>query len=154
MYQSNFKNEKNTTKTVFNAGWHNWHVDTIESKTSKSGNPMFAVGFSNIDTCQTITSYLLAVEGKQWQLSQFIKACGVVVDQEGNCNWSDTDVIGRTIGGFIENEENNYINREGKTIEGEQSKLTNFRVMQAVVSEPVASDDYDNSLIPGEEEMF
>ena len=160
MYQSNFKNEKNTTRTVFKAGWHAWRVDSIESKTAKSGNPMFLVTLSNTDTCQTIECYMVSVEGKQWLLSQFIKACGIVLDQDGNCSWNDTDVIDHIVSGFIQNEENNYINREGVEIKGERSQISNFQLMQVPQEqtreevECAGVDIEEEVIIPGEEEMF
>lgn len=150
MYKNNFKNEKDTTRVIFRAGWHNWNVDSIEEKTSKSGNPMFLVILCNLETYQTIECYLISLEGKQWKLMQFLRACGVEIDQDGNCEWNASSVVGRTIGAFVQNEENNFINREGKEIKGERSQISNFRVLEPTQQETPEED----LTIADEEEMF
>lgn len=133
-YKSNFKNEKEPTRRyLFNEGWHQWTVKSIEEKTSKSNNPMFVINLEHTYLYKTINVYAIAVEEKQWLLKQFLAACEVPIDADGNCEWDVSNVLGKTVMGFIENDDNEFINREGHPIVTKQSKIVEFKSFEVEV---------------------
>lgn len=154
MFNTQFKNEKAPkVKTVFEAGWNYWNVTGIKQEVSKSSkNPMFVITLEHANICQPIDVYAIAVQGKQWLLMQFLKACGIKVEEGVELNWDSSDVLGKTIMGFVQNEDNNWIDREGQSRSDKQSKISNFLPLekQAQPEMPIEEQIF----IPGEEEQF
>ena len=128
MYHNDLRNEKGSgRKVVLTPGWHTFEVVGIEEKTSKAGNPMFVAELAEDKTMHTINVFMVATEGKAWMLKQFLTAVNAPVDEEGVFTWDVANVMGKRLEGFVENEPNDWIDRDGKTQTSHQSKVMEFK---------------------------
>lgn len=121
------KEKEPTGSVLFDEGWHEWEIVNIEGKTSKSGNEMFVIKLAEGKTMGVINVYAVAVEEKRWLLKQFLGACGIAPSEEGYYDWDSDNLIGRMVQGFVENEPNDYIDREGVERKSTRSQIRKFK---------------------------
>lgn len=129
-YRNDLRNEKAPTKKhLFSVGWHTWEVSKIQETTFKSGNKGFIAELVDDEELKTIDVYMVSTEGKAWFLQQFLTAANAPQDKDGIFDWSEKDVIGKKILGYIEHEDNPWIDRQGVEHKDKQSKLLEFKAL-------------------------
>lgn len=126
-YSMPMENEKRpNVKKLLPEGLRKFKVNSCEAKLSKSGNEMFVINIIDVETSSSDNVYLVATQGKRWLLKEFLSACGIVPDSEGNYNWDINDVIGKEVSGLVEHEPNEYINRNGDTVKTTVHRINKF----------------------------
>jgi len=126
-YNHDMSGEKDPNR-VFEIGWYDWEIVKVEQQTSKQGNEMFKVSLAlAADPQSGLDIYAVAEQGKRWFLKQLLKACDCPVDEAGNFDWSEEDVEGKTVQGRIENNQETWIDRDGKERTNTKSKIVEFR---------------------------
>jgi len=127
-YRNDLRNEKvSGRKTVFEPGWHRWEVTRIDETVSKKGNQMFVVELAEDTLLKTIDIYLLSVEGKAGMLKSFLTAIKAPVDKDGVFEWGFSDILGRSLEAFIENEPSDWVDRQGEMRHDQRSRIVEFR---------------------------
>ena len=115
-------------KKVLPEGWLSVTVESCEPSVSKAGNQMMIVGLKETETGYIETIYLVAEQGKRWQLKKLLTACGIEAGKDGVYDWDTDDIIGKKIRALNEPEDNTWINREGNEITTKQNRFTDFEV--------------------------
>ena len=125
MFETNVKGEGGSQ--LLPEGWNTFLVREIVYGTAKSGNPMFTLTLEEPETGSVDNVYMIDVKGKRWLLKQFLAACGIQEDKDGNVKWCEEDVIGMSIDGKNQPENNEYMNKAGETIKEKRNKINGFR---------------------------
>lgn len=128
---SNFSMDMSKEKEpnqLFDEGWHQFEIISIEEDISKGGNEMFRIFLAlSSNASKTLEIYATAIPGKRWFLKMFLNACGVKPSEDGFYNWDSEDIIGKNIECLIENQEEPWIDRDGRERKTPKSKITRFK---------------------------
>ena len=120
-------------KKLIPEGWNQMTILSCEPSVSKAGNAMKIVELNYEPMSYTEKIYLVAEQGKRWQLKKLLIACGIEAGKDGIYDWNDEDIVGKKISVLNEPEDNEYINRNGDTVKTKQNRFSDF--------EPFAWDD-------------
>jgi hypothetical protein len=101
-------------------------IESCEPSVSKAGNHMMIVGLHNEEEKYTEKVYLVAEQGKRWQLKQLLTACGIEAGKDNVYDWDTEDIIGKKVKVTNEHEDNTWINRDGNEITTKQNRFTDF----------------------------
>lgn len=121
-------------KQLLEEGWRKFIVTGCEPSIAKSGNNMFVFKLTDDKTKYEDTVYLVAEPKKRWMLKSLLSVCGIKAAEDGIYNWDIPDVIGKEVGGLVEHEDNDYINRDGQKVTKKQHKIVEFRPVNDVIS--------------------
>jgi len=113
-------------KVLLPEGWRAFKIIGCEEKVSKQGNDMFVFTFLDLETMTQDEIYAIATQGKRWFLKSVLAACGVAAAQDGVYEWDMQDVMNKVISGYVEHEEEEWINRKGESIVSKKSKVTDI----------------------------
>lgn len=126
----NMENEKAPNrKKLLPEGWNNMTVNSCEPSVSKKGNQMMVIGLMTDTKDYVETIYLVAEQGKRWQLKKLLNACGIESGKDGIYNWSPKDIINKNINVLIELEDQEYIDRNGTTQKTKQNRVIDFEML-------------------------
>ena len=129
-YQMDMSQESEPNK-VFDEGWHDWEIVTLEEQTSKGGNQMFKINLALAEKpSEGLPVYAVAEPKKRWFLKQLLKACDCPASEDGIYDWSPEDIEGKTVQGRVENTKEKWIDREGNERETLKSKIVEFRKLE------------------------
>lgn len=117
-------------KKLLPEGWRTFKFLGVKQGTSKSGNPMFIFLIRDEETQYEESVYAIDVEGKRGFLKMILSACGVSENSEGSFDWDESSVAGKSFQGLVEQEDNEYINREGETIRGKQHRIVEISSLE------------------------
>lgn len=124
-------------------GWRELITIDMVPEVSKKGNDMFVCEFQDVKTGKKKKAWLVSVEGKRWMLKQLLSACGVEKNAEGKFNWDFPDVINKPILGYVQIENETYINREGQEVTKPKSKIVEFKKMEVSAAKTDGTTDID-----------
>lgn len=129
MFESNLKGEGGSI--LLKAGW-NLHrvIDITYGEAKSTGNPMYTLTLEEPITGSIDIVYMVDVKSKRWMLKQFLTACNLQEDTQGDLKWTEEDVIGCSIEACNVPEKNSYINRDNETITEMRNKLQGIRKSQ------------------------
>lgn len=131
--------KEKSEQEVFAEGWHDFEVVSMEEATSKQGNPMFKISLALADNpTKGIVVYAILSQGKRWLLKQLLDACGCEAGQDKVYDFDTDDIIGKTVSGRIENQNENWVDRNGKERKTIKSKIMAFSAMK---SENIAQEE-------------
>jgi len=126
---------------VFNEGWHDFEIVTMDEMTSKQGNPMFKIHLVLAeDASKGIIVYAISTEGKRWFLKQLLNACACEAGQDGIYDFDTNEIVGHTVSGRIENSQENWKDRTGKERTSTKSKVVEFAKMGVDEKNPPADE--------------
>lgn len=135
--KDDMSNEKAPSrKRLIPEGWNPMTVESCESSVSKAGNAMKIVELHYKPMTYTEKIYLVAEQGKRWQLKKLLIACGIEAGKDGIYDWNDEDIVGTEINILNEPEDNTYINRNGDSITTKQNRFVDF--------EPIGWDEHES----------
>ena len=151
-YSMNMKNEKEpNVKKLLPTGWREFEIVDCVPETSKKGNAMFVFHIRDLATDYVDRVYAIATEGKRWTLKSILTCCGVESGQDGIYNWDFNSVMNKNILGYVEHEQNVYIDRAGETINTQQHKITKFKKVGDIVPiEPSVVSNPDGVKTPAD----
>lgn len=107
-------------------GEYEFIVISFRDEVSKKGNQMHVATLEEVKSGQVDDVYLVAEKGKRWFLKQFLAACSILPDSDGNVHFEQSDVLNKTIIGVIEREKETFIDRNNVEQEVEKSKIKKF----------------------------
>ena len=113
-------------KKLLPEGLLSMKIISCEPSVSKAGNQMMIVELQEKDTGYVEKIYLVAEQGKRWQLKKLLTACGIESGKDGVYDWDTEDIVGKEINVLNEPEDNTWINREGNEITTKQNRFTDF----------------------------
>ena len=116
-------------KRVLPEGWLKMKIESCEPSISKSGNQMMIIELIEAKTGSVEKIYLVAEQGKRWQLKKLLIACGIEAGKDGVYDWDTQDIIGKEIQALNEPEDNTWINRDGHEITTKQNRFIDFEVL-------------------------
>jgi len=116
-------------KRVLPEGWLKMKIESCEPSISKSGNQMMIIELIEAKTGSVEKIYLVAEQGKRWQLKKLLIACGIEAGKDGVYDWDTQDIIGKEIQALNEPEDNTWINRDGNEITTKQNRFIDFEVL-------------------------
>lgn len=126
-YSMDMSEEKEPkVKQVLPEGWRKIKITDIRKETSKAGNEMFIFEFTDTENQYSEDFYAVATKGKRWNLKSILSACGISADSNGEYKWGKADVLDKEIKAFNQPEDNEYINRNGDTVQTKQNRFTKF----------------------------
>ena len=130
-------------KALLPEGWRQFKIHACEEQTSSKGNPMFKFTFFDMELGQEKDVYAIAVQGKRWFLKQILAACGVAAAEDGVYEWDIPDVLEKVMSGRVEHFDDEWINREGKTILTKKDKIAEIQEADCQIAEeePPIGDD-------------
>jgi hypothetical protein len=137
-YQDDMSNEKRPP-VLLPEGDRRMVVTEMIKGTSKKGFEKYITVVEDVKTKKSLELHLSNKEGVRWVLKSLLSACGVEKNAEGKYDWSETDVIGKTVIGMVETIQEEWINREGETVKTPKSKITEF--LEDSVPEPEKPQD-------------
>jgi len=117
-------------KKVLPEGWMDMSIESCEPSVSKAGNQMMIVELYNKENNYSEKIYLVAEQGKRWQLKKLLTACGIEAEKDGVYDWDTEDIVGKEIKALNEPEDNTWINREGIEITTKQNCFTDFEAQE------------------------
>ena len=120
-------NKESTPDAQLPEGWREFKCMDMIPEVSSKGNDMFVCQFLDVETGKSKKMWLVSVEGKRWLLKQLLEACGVVRAEDKKYNWDFPDVIGKPVMGYVQVENETFINREGKEVTQPKSKIVEFK---------------------------
>ena len=121
-YSMDMSRESN--KVLLPEGWRKFKILKCEESVSKKGNEMFIFDLQDALTKKVEQVYAIATQGKRWFLKSLLAACDVPASQDGVYDWDIEDVLNEDIMGKVEHIEEDWINREGKTVTSTKGKIT------------------------------
>ena len=124
-YKMDMSHEKDK-KELLPEGWRAFEILECSEETSKAGNLMFKFKILDIETQQEEEIYAIATEGKRWFLKQILLACGIA-EKDGLFDWDIPDVLTKTIMGRVAHQNEEWINREGKTVNSLKHKIVEVK---------------------------
>lgn len=124
-YKMDMSHEKDK-KELLPEGWRPFEILECSEETSKAGNTMFKFKVLDVEMQQEEEIYAIATEGKRWFLKQILLACGIA-EEEGLFNWDIPDVLTKTIMGRVAHQNEEWINREGKTVNTLKHKIVEVK---------------------------
>jgi len=123
------KEKRPNIKKLLPEGQLTMVIESCEPSVSKAGNHMMIIGLYNEDANYTETIYLVAEQGKRWQLKQLLTACGIEAGKDGVYDWDTEDIVGKKISVVNEPEDNTWINRDGNEVTTKQNRFTDFEAI-------------------------
>ena len=126
-YKHDMSKESDPKNPHFEDGWHDFEVGNVIEQISKQGNEMFKITLMECELLQEIEVYAIAVQGKRWFLKQLLSATGIAAGQDGVYEWDIPDLIGKIVSGRVENEDEEWIDRQGKKRITQKSKVVEFQ---------------------------
>lgn len=106
-------------KQLLPAGWREFRINDCAPKVSQAGNEMFEIVLWDKEMEQDETVYAIAEQGRRWFLKQILGACDVPASKDGVYEWDISDILGKSVMGKVKHVKgDDWINREGKTVEG------------------------------------
>jgi len=127
-------------KKLLPEGWREFEILDCKEQVSKQGNDMFKFTFIDVETEQEEEVYAVATQGKRWFLKQVLIACGVAAGQDGIYEWDISNVLGKVVLGYVSHQEEEWINRENKTVKSMKSKITEVAEKGDVQEKPKPED--------------
>ncbi len=116
-------------------GWREFKTIDMIPETSKAGNDMFVCEFMDVKTGKSKKAWLVSVEGKRWMLKQLLEACGVERNPDTKkYNWDFPDVINKSILGYVQVENETFIDRSGKEVTKPKSKIVEFKKFDGTIN--------------------
>ena len=113
-------------KKILPEGWIEMSVESCEPSVSKAGNQMVIVELFNKETNYSEKIYLVAEQGKRWQLKKLLTACGIEAGKDSVYDWNYEDIVGKEIKVLNEPEDNTWINRSGDEVKTKQNRFVDF----------------------------
>lgn len=138
--------KKPSTKMLLPEGWRRFTIAGCEERLSKSQNKMYVITAQDVKTEYDDTWYAVAEPKKRWFLKLIMDACGVPCE-DGVYTFEpplSNSLIGKSVEGLVVHEDNEYINREGETVNTKQHKVVDIRPStneQSKQDEEVAWDE-------------
>lgn len=126
MYKYDMSKEKEK-RPLFPEGWRKFEILDCKEETSKAGNTMFRFTIIDIESEEQDDIYAIAVAGKRWFLKQILTACGVEAGKDGVYEWEIKDVLTETIYGRVVHYDEEWINRENRTIKTKRYRIAEVR---------------------------
>jgi len=123
------KETRPNIKKLIAEGWNLMTIDSCEPSVSKAGNSMMIIELTYKPSDYTEKIYLVAEEGKRWQLKKLLTACGVEAGQDGKYQWNTEEIVGKEIRVLNEPEDNTYTNRQAIEVTTKQNRFTDFETM-------------------------
>jgi len=118
-------------------GWRELKCKDMIPEVSKAGNDMFITTFIDVKSGKEKKVWLVSVEGKRWLLKQLLSACGIERNAEGNFSWDFSDIINKSVLGYVQVEDETFIDRKGETVTKPKSKIVEFKKFEGkTVSDP------------------
>lgn len=109
-------------------GWREFKCLDMIPETSKAGNDMFVCQFQDVKSGKTKKMWLVSVEGKRWLLKQLLEACGIERNPDTKkYDWDFPDVIGKPVMGYVQVENETFIDRSGQEVTKPKSKIVEFK---------------------------
>lgn len=103
-------------KTLFQKGWRKFLITACTDEViSKSGNKQYILTIQDTETKQEGDLYAVSEPKKRWRLKEIMDACGLEC-KEGVYTYEpplSKSLVGKTIMGFVEHEDNEWIARDG-----------------------------------------
>jgi len=124
-------NEKQPKKRrLIPEGWRKQKIVSVEGKESNNKNPMFVFGLYDEEFNYVTDYYAINVPGKRWNLKTIMDACDGQ-NKDGEYDLSELSIksvtLNKEVECFFEHEENEWVNREGETINTEQHNINGVR---------------------------
>lgn len=134
--------QEGNSQEVFEEGWYDFEIVSMEEMTSKQGNPMFKISLvlANNPT-KGIIVYAISTQGKRWFLKQLLNACACEAGQDGVYDFDTEDIVGQTVCGRIENNQENWTDRTGKERTSTKSKVVEFDRMGVNAQSRINQED-------------
>lgn len=134
-YEDLSNEKKPTRKLLMPEGWRNQKIISVSYGTSKKGNPQFIFSMFDSEKNYTTDVYAINVSGKRWALKSIMDACGYEkVDEKYDL--SEESVVKSTkdkeLCCLFEHEDNEWINRDGETIQTKQHRIVDFKPVEEV----------------------
>lgn len=123
-------NEERPPQVLLKEGYREFTIVAAREQKSKAGNEMFVATFKDIETQDQIDVYLVATPGKRWVLKTLLNGLGIKKDESGAYNFELSDLVGKNVQGLVKNQNEEWINREGNTVNTLKSKVTEFSPSQ------------------------
>ena len=139
-YSHDMSDERTPAK-VWDEGWYEFVVSDMVEKTSKSGNEMFVITLDNAEG--SLDVYAIAVRGKRWFLKRFLEAVGVKETPEKVMEWDVSECIGKTVRGYVADEESTYTDRDGNKRKNIKSVVKNIISMFSKMPQTCKGVDSD-----------
>lgn len=117
-------------------GWREFKCMDMVPEVSKKGNDMFACQFLDVKSGKSKKVWLVSTEGKRWMLKQLLEACGIKRSEDGVFHWDFPDVIGKSVLGYVQVEDETYINRSGESVTSPKSKIVEFKAFDGTPKTP------------------
>jgi len=123
------KEKRPNIKKLLDEGWNLMTIESCEPSVSKAGNAMMIIelNFKPMDYIEKI--YLVAEEGKRWQLKKLLTACDIEAGKDGVYEWNTEDIVGKEIRVLNEPEDSTWINRSGDKVTTKQNRFNDFETM-------------------------
>jgi hypothetical protein len=127
-YSMDMSKESERLTMKLDEGWYPFEVISMKEEKSKSGNMMFEITIvlSN-DPTTGCTVFAVAEEGKRWFLKQLLSACGVSPKENGVYDFDTDEIVGKTVNGYVTNQTETWINRNGEEQTTMKSKVVKFQ---------------------------
>lgn len=128
---SSWENEQPPKDTrLLPEGWRGFEIVTGDDKPSKAGNPMYILGLKDEETGIVANVYAIRTPGKRWVLKTILEALGIEKQEDDNYNYLP-EIMNKKIMGEVVHEPNEYINRQGETVNSTQHRINAFRTYTA-----------------------
>lgn len=119
--------KENQPDAILPEGWREFKCIDMVPEVSKKGNEMFVCEFMDILSGKSKKVWLVSTEGKRWMLKGLLSACGIERAADGNFNWDFPDIINKPIFGYVQNENETFIGRDGNEVTKPKSKIVEFK---------------------------
>lgn len=122
-------------------GWREFRCIDMIPEVSKSGNDMFVCQFLDVKSGKSKKVWLVSTEGKRWLLKQLLEACGISRNKStNNYDWDFPDVMNKSVMGYVQVENETFIDRTGTEKTLPKSKIVEFKIMD---DQPATPNDID-----------
>ena len=109
-------------------GWNIHMITDIVGQVSKSsGNPMYVMTIEEPNSGSVDVVYMVDVKGKRFMLKQLLAACGVQENKDGVVEWSEEDVVGKSIECRNVPEDNEFTRKDGTVVKEKRNKIQGIR---------------------------
>lgn len=127
--------KKVTKRRLLPEGWRIFKiVGCSEEVKSKSGNNQYIITLEDKETGYQDNVYAVSEPKKRWFLKEILESCSVP-QKDGIYTFEpplSKSLIGKYIEGLVEHEDNEWINREGKTITTKQHRINEVRLQTSI----------------------
>ena len=139
-YQANMGTEKRP-KVLIPKGFRLVRITEMIATKSSKGNDMFTSTLEDIGTKRRLQFYIMNVPKQRWLLKSLLNALGNQGGQDGNYDWSVSDVLMKQVTAVIEHEkQEDWTDKECVKHEGSmQSVVKEFLPPESADKEPVTA---------------